>query len=98
MNVTITTNIAIRVNGNVVASGSLTDECIHEVEVAEKYRRQGYGTMLVKKLISLGGRWMWVNSNNQAAMALYTHLGFEITGVDGGFARMQLPRASEVKT
>lgn len=73
-----------------IAVGSVTDGCIHDVEVAMEYRRHGYGTTLVKSLMLLGGSWMWVAASNMPAISLYSSLGFRITETDGGYYRMQL--------
>lgn len=73
-----------------IAVGSVTDGCIHDVEVAMEYRRHGYGTTLVKSLMLLGGRWMWVAASNMPAISLYSHLGFQIVEIDGAYYKMQL--------
>ena len=73
-----------------IAVGSVTDGCIHDVEVAMEYRRHGYGTTLVKSLMLLGGRWMWVAASNMPAISLYGHLGFQIIETDGTYYKMQL--------
>lgn len=73
-----------------IAVGSVTDGCIHDVEVAMEYRRHGYGTTLVKSLMLLGGSWMWVAASNMPAISLYSSLGFRIIETDGGYYRMQL--------
>lgn len=73
-----------------IAVGSVTDGCIHDVEVAMEYRRHGYGTTLVKSLMLLGGSWMWVAVSNMPAISLYSSLGFRIVETDGGYYRMQL--------
>ena len=85
----MTTTIRITGRENNIASGSVTDGCIHDVEVSSNYRRQGYGTKLVKSLVKLGGNWMWVAASNQAAISLYQSLGFRIVESDGGWHRME---------
>lgn len=75
-----------------ISVGSVTDGCIHDVEVAMEYRRHGYGTTRVKSLMLLGGRWMWVAVSNMPAISLYSHLGFQIVEIDGGYYRMQLTK------
>ena len=75
-----------------IAVGSVTDGCIHDVEVAMEYRRHGYGEMIVKSLMLFGGRWMWVAVSNMPAISLYRSLGFRIAETDGGYYRMQLTK------
>ena len=75
-----------------IAVGSVTDGCIHDVEVAMEYRRHGYGAMLVKSMMLLGGSWMWVAASNIPAISLYSSLGFRIAETDGGYYRMQLTK------
>ena len=86
----MTATIKIADHENDIAYGSVTGSCIHDLEVYEHYRNQGYGRKLLKALIQLGGNWMWVSADNQAAISLYRSLGFKVMETDDGWYRMQL--------
>ena len=88
----ITTEISkIIDNNDVAAYGRLTEDCIHDLEVDPDYRRQGFATDILRELIQLGGKRLWVKTDNNAAISLYKKIGFVIFKEDGGYYEMRLP-------
>ena len=88
----ITTEISkIIDNNDVAAYGRLTEDCIHDLEVDPGYRRQGFATEILRELIQLGGKRLWVKTDNNAAISLYKKIGFVIFKEDGGYYEMRLP-------
>lgn len=87
---TITTEIAKIVdNNNVVAYGRLTGDCIHDLEVDPDYRRHGFATAIIRELIQLGGKRLWVKKDNDAAISLYRKLGGTVFKEDNGYYDMR---------
>lgn len=87
----ITTEISkIIDNNDVAAYGRLTEDCIHDLEVDPDYRRHGFATEIVQELIQLGGKRLWVKTDNDAAISLYKKLGFTVVREDGGYYEMRL--------
>ena len=63
---------------------------VNNVAVFPEYRRQGVGRALVEKLIAEAGREcaflsLEVRASNEAALALYYELGFEVQGIRRDF-------------
>jgi len=88
----ITTEISkIIDNNDVAAYGRLTEDCIHDLEVDPGYSRQGFATEILRELIQLGGKRLWVKTDNNAAISLYEKIGFVIFKEDGGYYEMRLP-------
>lgn len=86
----ITTEISKIIDNNViVARGRLTKDCIHDLDVDQDYRRQGFATEIARELIQLGGKRLWVKSDNDAAISLYQKLGFAIAREDSGYYEME---------
>jgi ribosomal protein S18 acetylase RimI-like enzyme len=77
-------------NHTEIAHGRMTDGCIHDVDVHPEYRRCGHGTEIVSRLIDMGGRYLWVASDNQPAVELYLSLGFHIEQESNGYYKMSL--------
>ena len=71
-----------------IGEGHVTDGCIHDIEVHEKYRNRGVATNIVKQLVSLGGNWMWVAVNDIQAIRIYESIGFRVSEKDGDFFKM----------
>ena len=65
-------------DGTVIAEGHLMRKCIHSISVNENYRRKGYGSLIVQKLVAMGGNWLWVVFNCEPAIEMYKKLGFEV--------------------
>lgn len=87
----ITTEISKIIDNNVVvAHGRLTEDCIHDIDVDPDYRRHGFATEIIRELIRLGGKRLWVKINNDAAISLYKKLGFTVVREDGGYYEMRL--------
>lgn len=76
-----------------VGSGSVTDGCIHDVDVVASHQRQGIGTKIIKALRILGGTWLWVDTEDNGALKFYEKCGFEIEELIIGerFAVMRIP-------
>lgn len=76
-----------------VGSGSVTDGCIHDVEVSAAHQRQGIGTKIINALRSIGGTWLWVDTEDVGVMKFYESLGFEVEELIDGerFAVMRIP-------
>ena len=87
-----TTEINLKIGCDVVAHGGLTGSCIHDLEVKQEYRRQGFATEILRILVLMGGSWLWCDWTNIPAVKLYEKFGFEITELDGGFYKMCLPQ------
>lgn len=88
----VTTEISkIIDNNDIVGSGRLTEDCIHNLEVDSDYRRHGFATEILRELIQLGGKRLWVKTDNNAAISLYKKIGFVIFKEDGGYYEMRLP-------
>lgn len=86
--------------GNVVGTARLLGETIGDIEVKEKYRRQGIGTQIMQDLMERGGRSLYAGSEAGAGLARKVGME-EAPGGSGRFAapeRMQggagAPRAS----
>lgn len=71
-----------------IGEGHVTDGCIHDVEVHEKYRNRGVATNIVKQLVNLGGNWMWVAVNDIQAIRIYESIGFRVSEKDGDYFKM----------
>lgn len=82
---------------NPVGAGSVTDGCIHDVEVTKDYRRRGIGTKIIKALQILGGTWLWVDTEDVGVMKFYESCGFEVEELIDGerFAVMRIPADPE---
>lgn len=88
----ITTEISkIIDNNDIAAYGRLTEDCIHDLDVNPDYRRRGFATEILRELIQLGGKRLWVKTDNNAAISLYKKIGFVIFKEDGGYYEMRLP-------
>lgn len=88
----ITTEISkIIDNNDIAAYGRLTEDCIHDLDVNPDYRRHGFATEILRELIQLGGKRLWVKTDNNAAISLYKKIGFVIFKEDGGYYEMRLP-------
>ena len=88
----VTTEISKLIDNNVVvAHGRLTEDCIHDIDVNSDYRRHGFATEIIQELIQLGGKRLWVKTDNNAAISLYKKIGFVIFKEDGGYYEMRLP-------
>lgn len=87
----VTTEISKIINNNtVVARGRLTDSFIHDLDVSPEYRRQGFAQEIVRGLIQLGGKRLWVKSTNSEAIRLYEKLGFKAERYEEGYYLMGL--------
>lgn len=86
LNLPSTTSICL-VEETVVAFGQLADKGdgrahLARIVVAPMARRQGYGEQLVRELLRIAANWGFrivglnVNVDNQAAIRMYTGLGF----------------------
>ena len=76
----------------IIARGSLTDDCIHDVDVTADYRGQGIGTKIINALRSIGGEWLWVDTEKLDVVRFYEKCGFEMEDPDGErFAVMRIP-------
>jgi len=89
----VTTEISKIINNTtVVARGRLTDSFIHDLDVSPEYRRQGFAQEIVRGLIQLGGKRLWVKSTNSAAIRLYEKLGFKAERYEEGYYLMGLDK------
>ena len=87
----LTTEVSIlRDNKELVGKGRITGDVIHDLDVELKYRREGVATEIVRKLIGLGGRQLFVHVKNMPAIRLYQKCGFEIVDEADGFYKMRL--------
>ena len=87
----LTTEVSIlRGNKELIGKGRVTGDVIHDLDVELKYRRHGIATEIVRKLIGLGGRRLFVDVKNMPAIRLYQKCGFEIVDDDGRFYKMRL--------
>ena len=86
-----TIEISILINNKeVIGRGRITEDVIHDLDVDLKYRGQGVATEIVRKLIGLGGRQLFVHVKNMPAIRLYQKCGFEIVDEADGFYKMRL--------
>ena len=53
---------------------------ITRLEVFEPYRRKGYGSDAVRQLVSKGYRSLWVRSDNDPAIKMYSKCDFKKQG------------------
>ena len=85
-----TIQIVITKDNSIIAKGSITNKCIHSIDILPEYQHQGYGKTILKQLIKLGGNWLWVNINNSPAISLYTQFNFQIIDQTNDFYKMKL--------
>lgn len=86
----LTTEISILIdNKTVIAKGRLTSGCIHDLDVKPEYRRRGIATDIIEKLVDIGGKYLWVEKKNTAAINLYKKCGFIVSEEDAGYYKME---------
>lgn len=88
MKITYEVNI-LKNNKDIIATGRLTNHCIHNIDVKKKYRRKGFATFILIQLITNGGTWLWVRKNNKKAIKLYKKLGFKEQDCGNKWYRME---------
>lgn len=54
----------------------ITGEWIHDLYVKKRYRKKGYGSLLLQQAILAGGNKLYVNIKNKNAIRLYKKFGF----------------------
>lgn len=87
----MTVELKIKDGEEVIAECSVTNHCIHDLEVSKKYRRKGYATRLIDVLKrEFDAEWLWVKTDNHEAVALYNNIGFRIVEVYDGCYKMKL--------
>lgn len=87
----LTCEVRLKDGRTVIAQGSVTNHCIHDLEVHPDYRRKKYATRIIELLKSeFDAEWLWVKSDNEEAVALYNNIGFKIVEIDDGYYKMQL--------
>ena len=65
-------------------TGEILDVCIRE-----EYRRQGYGTKLIKHVLNYyDGKYLKVLHENIPAINMYEKIGFRVTKTDGSMDNM----------
>ena len=92
----MTVEIQIKDGDRMVARCSVTDHCIHDLDVHPDYRRRGYAKRLIYVLErNYDADRLWVKADNVEAVALYNNLGFQIVEIDDGYYKMKLERSDE---
>ena len=87
----MTVEVTIKNDDAVVAQCSVTNHCIHDLEVLPEYRRLGYAKRMIRVLQRFyEADWLWVKADNVEAVALYNNLGFQIVEIDDGYYKMKL--------
>lgn len=87
----MTVEIQIKDNDRTVARCSVTDHCIHDLDVHPDYRRCGYAKRLIDVLErNYDADWLWVKADNMEAVALYNNIGFKIVDIEEGYYKMSL--------
>lgn len=92
----MTVEISIKDNNRTFARCSVTDHCIHDLDVHPDYRRRGYAKRLIDVLErNYDADRLWVKADNVEAVALYNNLGFKIVEIDDGYYKMKLEQSDE---
>lgn len=87
----LTCEVIIKDGNDIVARGSATDRCIHDLEVHPDYRRKRYATRIIDMLKrEFDADRLWVKADNVEAVALYNNLGFKIIEIDDGYYKMKV--------
>ena len=87
----MTVEIRIKDNDRTIARCSVTDHCIHDLDVHKDYRRRGYAKRMIGVLErNYDADWLWVKADNLEAVSLYNNLGFRIAEIEDGCYKMKL--------